>query len=331
VSGARIAVIGGGAWGTALAQTARRAGGAVTIWARDPDVVETIRTRHENPAFLAGVALDPAIGATADIDAASAGADLVLLVVPAQYIRAVSVTLARHLAPGTPVVLAAKGVELGTGAMMTEVAAETLAGHPLAVLSGPTFAAEVARAMPTAVTVATSDAALGARVVTLLGTPAFRPYLSDDPVGCEIGGAVKNVLAIACGIVWGKGLGDNARAGLITRGLAEMTRLAVRMGAKPETLMGLSGMGDLVLTCNAMQSRNCSLGVALGQGRRLGEILAERRSVAEGVATAAALAAKARGMGVEMPIVMAVDAILHHGAGIDETIRQLLARPFRSE
>jgi glycerol-3-phosphate dehydrogenase (NAD(P)+) len=206
-----------------------------------------------------------------------------------------------------------------------------LPNNPWAVLSGPTFAIEVARGLPTAVTLAAGDPALGRDLVETIGTASFRPYLGDDRIGCEIGGAVKNVLAIACGIVTGRGLGDNARAALITRGLAEMVRLAVAKGGKPATLMGLSGLGDLVLTCTAMQSRNCSLGAALGSGRTLDQVLGGRTSVAEGVATAAAVAELAQRLGIDMPIVAAVDAILHRGAAIDEAIRSLLGRPFKLE
>jgi glycerol-3-phosphate dehydrogenase (NAD(P)+) len=230
-----------------------------------------------------------------------------------------------------PVLLCAKGVEQGSLALMTEVAAEELPEAPQAVLSGPTFAAEVARGLPTAVTVAATDPDLAARFAAALGTPSFRPYASDDPVGAEIGGAVKNVLAIACGIVVGRRLGDNARAALITRGLAEIVRLAVAKGGRAETLMGLSGLGDLTLTCTAMQSRNHSLGVALGEGRALADVLAGRRSVAEGVASAASVTALAARLGVEVPIAAAVDSILHRDAAIDETIARLLARPFRRE
>jgi glycerol-3-phosphate dehydrogenase (NAD(P)+) len=327
----RIGVLGAGAWGTALAQTARRAGAEVTLWARAPELAETINRSHENPGFLPGIALDPAIRATSDLGVMAGAAEAVLLVVPAQYLRAVLGRLAPVLVPDTPLVIAAKGIEIGTGATMTELVAAVLPGHPTAVLSGPTFAIEVAAGLPTAVTLAATDQALGRALVAALGTASFRPYLSDDPVGCEIGGAVKNVLAIACGIVWGRKLGDNARAALITRGLAEMTRLAVAQGGRAESLAGLSGLGDLVLTCTALQSRNCSLGIALGEGRSLDEITAGRRSVAEGVATARALAELAERTGIEMPIAQAVDAILHRGAGIDETIRQLLARPFKSE
>ena len=324
----RIAVIGGGAWGTALAQIARSAGRVVTLWAREAEVVAAINREHVNPLFLPGVALDPDIRCVPDPREAARGVDAVLLAVPAQHLRAVSAALAPSQ---IPIVACAKGIEEKTGALLSEIVAATLPGVPLALLSGPTFAAEVARGLPTAVTLATADAALGRRLTEALGTRSFRPYLSDDVVGVEIGGAVKNVLAIACGIVEGRNLGDNARAALITRGLAEMVRLALAKGGRAETLMGLSGLGDLVLTCTGAQSRNYSLGVALGEGRALAAILGERRSIAEGVASAAATAALARRLKVEMPIVAAVDAILHRGAAIDQAIAALLARPFKSE
>jgi len=326
----RIGIVGGGAWGTALAVTARRAGREIVLWAREAEVVTAINQRHENPLFLPGIAIDPAIVATGDI-AAAASADAVLLVVPAQHLRAVAGAIAPTLRPGAAVVICAKGVEEASGALMSEVAAAALSGARLAVLSGPTFAGEVARGLPTAVTLATVDQALGGALIAALGTRSFRPYLSADVVGAEIGGAVKNVLAIACGIVAGRRLGDNARAALITRGLAEMVRLAHAKGGRAETLMGLSGLGDLTLTCTALQSRNHSLGFALGEGAVLDEILGRRRSVAEGVSSAAAVATLARRLGLDMPIVAAVDAILHQGADIDETIASLLARPFRGE
>ncbi len=326
----RIGIIGGGAWGTALAVTARRAGRDVILWAREAEVVVAINQRHENSLFLPGIAVDPAIAATADIAAAAAG-DAVLLVVPAQHLRAVASALAPALSPDAAVVICAKGIEENSGALMSEVAAAALPGARLAVLSGPTFAIEVARGLPTAVTLATTDQALGRRLIAALGTRSFRPYLSDDVVGAEIGGAVKNVLAIACGIVAGRRLGDNARAALITRGIAEMVRLARAKGGRAETLMGLSGLGDLTLTCTALQSRNHSLGVALGEGKALADILRPRRSIAEGVSSAAAIVALARRLAVDMPIVAAVDAILHHDADIDATVAGLLARPFRDE
>ena len=326
----RIGVIGAGAWGTALAATARRSGRAVTLWAREPDIVTAIAAMSENPGFLPGIMLPEGLRATTD-PAAATDADAVLLVVPSQFLRSVWRLLAPQWPAGVPAVICAKGVETGSLALMTDVVRETLPQAPQAVLSGPTFAAEVARGQPTAVTLACADAELGAALVTALGTPTFRPYLSDDVIGAEIGGAVKNVLAIACGIVEGRGLGDNARAALITRGLAEIMRLAVPMGGRPETLMGLSGLGDLILTASSTQSRNYSLGEALGRGEALVDILARRTAVTEGVASAASVVGLAHRQQVEMPIAEAVNAILHQGAGLDQAIAALLSRPFRSE
>ncbi len=326
----RIGIIGGGAWGTALAHTLVRAGRAVALWALEPETVAAVNERHENAAFLPGVALDPRLKATTALGDAAA-ADLILLVVPAQHFRAVASQLAAVLAQGVPVVSCAKGIELETGALMTEIMESVLPANPHAVLSGPTFATEVAHGLPTAVTLATRDTALGESLVAALGSRNLRPYLSHDPLGAEIGGAAKNVEAIACGIVAGRGLGENARAAVLTRGLAEMMRLAAAKGGAPETLMGLSGLGDLTLTCTSLQSRNYSLGVALGAGKSLGDVLAGRRSIAEGVASAPAAIALAGRVGVEMPIAAAVDAILHRGAAIDEVIEGLLKRPFRAE
>jgi glycerol-3-phosphate dehydrogenase (NAD(P)+) len=302
----RIGIIGGGAWGTALAQALRRAGRDVILWAREAEVVAAINRDHANPLFLPGIPLDPGIAATASL-AAAAQVDALLLVAPAQHLRKIAAALGTVAAPQLPLVICTKG------------------------LSGPSFAAEVARGLPTAVTLACSEAETGRALVAALGGRSFRPYLSADPIGAEIGGAVKNVLAIACGIIMGRGLGDNARAALITRGLAEMVRLALAKGGKPETLMGLSGLGDLTLTCTGMQSRNHSLGFALGEGVKLADILAGRRSVAEGVSSSAATAGLARRLGVEMPIVASVEAVLHHGADIGREIEGLLARPFRPE
>jgi glycerol-3-phosphate dehydrogenase (NAD(P)+) len=326
----RIGIVGAGAWGTALSLLARRAGREVVIWAREKEVVAAINERHENPVFLPDVALPPEVRATPAL-AELAEADAVLLATPAQFLRATAATLAPSLRAGTPVVICAKGIELTTSALMSEVVAEVLPSAPRAVLSGPTFAAEVARGLPTAVTLACADAELGARLAEALGNPRFRIYLAQDPVGAQVGAAVKNVLAIACGITIGRGLGDNARAALITRGLAEMLRLGLAMGAKAATMMGLSGVGDLVLTCNSAQSRNLSLGIALGEGGALGDALARRQAVIEGVTTAEALTALARRHRVEMPISEAVDRILNQGADIDATIEELLARPFTFE
>jgi glycerol-3-phosphate dehydrogenase (NAD(P)+) len=326
----RVAVIGAGAWGTALAVVARRAGRDVTIAAREPEVVEAINTAQENRLFLPGIALDAAIRATGDAAAAARDADMILLAAPAQHLRAVGAALGPQLRDGTPVVICAKGVERGSGKLMSEVATEVMPRATLAVLSGPTFAAEVARGLPTAVTLATSDD-MGPHLLATIGSATFRPYLSNDPVGAQVGGAVKNVIAIACGIVTGRSLGDNARAALMTRGLAEIMRLGAALGARPETLMGLSGLGDLSLTCNGPQSRNMSLGIALGKGQTMAQALSGKRSIAEGVESAGAIAELAARRGVDMPIVAAVDAILHRGAAIDDTIAGLLARPFKTE
>ncbi len=326
----RIGVIGAGAWGTALALAARRAGRAVVLWARDPELAAEIETRRENPRYLPGVALDPEIRATAEL-AVAAACDALLLVTPAQALREIATELAPHLGPARPLVVCSKGIERGSGLLMTEVLAEVLPGRAVAVLSGPTFALEVARGLPTAVTLATEDAALGAVLVKALGSRAFRPYLAGDIVGAQVGGAVKNVIAIACGIVTGRRLGDNARAALITRGLAEIARLGRAKGARPETLMGLSGLGDLTLTCTSMLSRNTSLGVALGEGETLDALMAGRRSVAEGVFSAGATVALAETLGVQTPISSGIDAILNRGAPIEAAIEALLARPFRAE
>jgi glycerol-3-phosphate dehydrogenase (NAD(P)+) len=327
----RITVIGGGAWGTALATVARRADRDVCLWARESEVVEAINTGHENRPFLPGAPLDPAIRAEADLATAAAEAEVLMLVAPAQHLRGVSQTVEQYAPPGAPAVICAKGIEQDTGALMTEVIAETMPGRPLAVLSGPTFAIEVARGLPTAVTLAADNAELREGLAATIGTPAFRPYLSSDPVGAEVAGAVKNVIAIACGIVQGRALGANAQAALITRGLAEITRLGLARGAKLETLMGLSGLGDLTLTCNSLQSRNMSLGAALGKGETLAAVLGARTSVAEGVWTAPSVTALAARLGIDMPISAAVNAILHESADIDSTIAALLSRPIREE
>lgn len=326
----RIAVIGAGAWGTALAMAAARAGAEVVLQAREAALVDTINRCQENDIYLPGIALDPAIRATQDM-ADAAASDAVLLVTPAQHLRTACRALKPLLAPGTPVIICAKGIEIETGALMTEAAEAELGGQPLAVLSGPTFAAEVAKGLPTAVTLAIKDEDLGRRIVAAIGGRTFRPYLSDDLIGAQVGGAVKNVLAIACGVVHGRSLGDNARAALITRGLAEIARLGMTLGARPETLMGLSGLGDLTLTCSSLQSRNMSLGAALGQGRTLEEVLGERRSVAEGVYTARAVVKLAATKGVDMPLCQGVDALLNHGASLDSVIDGLMTRPFKHE
>ena len=321
-----LGIVGAGAWGTALAVAAARAGKSVVLWAREPDVVEAIARARVNRAFLPDIALPENISATGDL-ARAASCEAVLLVTPAQHTRAVARALEAHLPADTPILICAKGIEGGTGALMSEVVAETLPGRKLAVLSGPSFAAEVARFLPAALTLATDDDEIGARFVETLSGPLLRLYRGDDMAGAQVGGAVKNVVAIACGVVMGRKLGDNARAALITRGLHEMTRLARAKGGKAETLMGLSGLGDLVLTCTGEQSRNLSFGLALGRGGRAGDLLASRRSVVEGASTAASVAALATSLGIEMPICRAVDEVANRGADLEATIEALLARP----
>jgi glycerol-3-phosphate dehydrogenase (NAD(P)+) len=326
----RIGIIGAGAWGTALAAAARRAGREVCLWAYEPEVATAINRTHENALYLPGVALDAAIRATSEL-AEAAAADALLLAMPAQRVRGLCAALAPSLGHRPPVVICAKGIEQKSGALMTEVVADALPGLPFAVLSGPTFAAEVARELPTAVTLACAEPGLAETLAAALRTPRFRVYHSADVAGAQVGGAVKNVLAIACGIVEGRGLGDNARAALITRGLAEIVRLGLAKGAEPETFLGLCGLGDITLTCNATQSRNFSLGLALGQGETLEAVLKSRHSVAEGVFTASSVVALARRLGVDMPISEAVDGILNAGANVEATIAGLLARPFKAE
>ena len=321
----RIGVIGGGAWGTALAQVAAANGEPVLLWAREHQVVTAINLAHENTVFLPGVPLSPSIKATDKLLDLSA-CDAWLIVTPAQHLRA---SLASLPQGHRPLVLCAKGIEAGTMALMSDIAHELHPQSSVAVLSGPTFAAEVAKGLPTAVTLACADEATARALSQRLARPAFRPYASDDVAGAEIGGAVKNVLAIACGVVAGRKLGENARAALIARGFAEMVRYGVARGARAETLSGLSGLGDLVLTCSSTASRNFSLGVGLGEGKSAA-LLMGGQTVAEGAFTAPVLQASARDMGVAMPVVDAVCALLA-GDAVDGVIGQLLARPLKGE
>jgi len=329
--GPPVAVFGAGAWGTALALACGRAGRPVTLWARRPDHAATLRRDGVNAAYLPGVPLDPAPEIAEDLALAAQGAAIALLAVPAQTLRALAVRLAESLAPEVPAVICAKGIEAGSGKLMSEVLAEVRPGAPLAVLSGPTFAAEVARGLPTAVTLAAREPALAEHLCASLGGADFRPYAHTDVVGVDLGGAVKNVIAIACGIVAGRGLGENARAALMTRGLAEITRLVVAKGGAATTPGGLSGLGDVALSCASRASRNFSLGVALGQGLDKGRALAGTHAVVEGAETAGAVAALAARLEVDLPICTAVDAVLNHGAALDAEIAALLSRPFRPE
>ena len=330
----KIAVIGAGAWGTALAMVGARSGCTVNLWAREPEVVETIRRNRRNALYLPDHPVDGNVLPTGDLAEAVASAELALLVTPAQHLGAMAVQLAA-LPDCPPLVICAKGIDRASGRLLTDVVAEALPGHPFAVLSGPTFAGEVAQGLPAAVTVGSTERSVAEKAAALLGAPRFRIYLSDDPVGVEIGGAVKNVIAIACGIVVGAGLGENARAAVVTRGLAETVRLAVARGGKAQTLSGLSGIGDMMLTCNSFQSRNMSLGADLGaepeRNRTPEEILTGRDTLAEGFWTAAAVTAMAQSLNVEMPICRGVNAVLHRGETVHAMVDALIARRFREE
>jgi glycerol-3-phosphate dehydrogenase (NAD(P)+) len=334
----RIGVVGAGAWGTALAVVAAQAGRSVTLWGRDADHVADLSSARENRRYLPGIALPPSLVPTHDLAQLGREADAVLLVTPSETVREMSRALADVLPAHVPVILCAKGIEAGSGLLMTGVAAEELAGRPLGALSGPTFADEAAAGHLTAVTIASdfpegvpAAESVAARLALSLGTANFRPYISDDLVGVEIGGAVKNVVAIACGIATGAGFAANTRAALITRGLDEMKRLAEALGGRRETVTGLAGVGDLTLTCSSTQSRNLSLGIQLGEGVPRAECFEGRPVVVEGEKNAISVTDLARMKGVHMPIAEAVRAILHDGAPIGETFAQLWTRPIEAE
>lgn len=326
MSGSTIAVLGGGAWGTALGVTMVRAGHAATLWARDDETVAAVNARHENPRYLPGIRLEAGLQATADLREAVSHAGCVLAVVPAQAMRNLLVALGGLLARGVPVVLCAKGIERTTGKLLSQIAAELLPENRVAALSGPSFATDVARGLPTAVTVASDDENLAADLAARFSSPAFRCYSSADLVGVEVGGALKNVLAIAAGAVEGAGLGASAQAAMVTRGFVELRRVAATFGAEPETLMGLSGLGDLVLTCGSSQSRNFSYGQALGRGESL-----DGRPLAEGAATAGIAASLARRNGIDAPIIDAVHRILAGEMSVRAAVAELMTRPLKSE
>jgi glycerol-3-phosphate dehydrogenase (NAD(P)+) len=307
-----------------------RAGRSTLLWAREPEVVAEIATRHANTPFLPGISLESGLKATGEL-ADVAGCEVILMVAPAQHVRATGAQLAPHVAAGKPVIICAKGLEQSTGKLLAEVLGETLPQAELAVLSGPSFAADVVRGLPTALTLASAEDVIGQRLAETLSSRPFRIYRSTDLIGVQLGGAIKNVLAIAAGIVEGKALGASAHAALVARGFAEMRRLGEALGARSETLMGLSGLGDLLLTCGSPQSRNMSLGRALGQGQELAAILAGRRSVAEGVYTAAAVVKLAAEKGIDMPISASIHAIVEGRQTVDAAIESLLSRPLRAE
>lgn len=323
----RFGVIGGGAWGTALAQMIAAEGAPVRLWAHEDDVVAAINGEHRNPMFLPGAALSPSLAATGDL-ADMAECDALLVVVPVPFLRSV---LAALPPSGAPLIFCSKGMEAGTFAFPIDIANDICPDRAHAVLSGPTFAHEVAAGLPTAITLAATDTETAEALALALARPYFRPYISTDMIGAEIGGAVKNILAIACGIVDGAGLGLNARAALISRGFAEMTRFGLSRGALPETLAGLAGLGDLVLTCTSANSRNFALGQGLGRGEAASALMADRRTVAEGAFSAPVIAAAARADGIDMPITDAVARLVSGEILAAQAIQALLSRPLRPE
>lgn len=327
----RCSVVGAGAWGTALADLLTRNGHDVTLWAYEPDVVESINKKHENVRFLGGHSLAPALRATGDIARAVEGAELVTLATPSHVLRSILRPAAKSLPHTAPLVVASKGIEKGSLCLMTEVAEQEMPGATVVALSGPSFAKEVVTCQPTAVVIACKSNGAAADAQQAFSSPYFRVYTHTDVVGVELGGALKNVMAVATGIAEGLGLGFNARAALVTRGLAEMTRLGLALGAEQSTFAGLAGLGDLVLTCTGSLSRNRAVGVEVGKGRSLEEVLRDKETVAEGVVTAQSARELAAREGVEMPIVDTVNRVLFEGQPARSAIAALMSRELRAE
>lgn len=325
-----ISIIGAGAWGTALAQTLASKGSPVTLWCRNPELAHEINERHENTPYLPRLPLNPLIHATSSLyDALKS--DVLLMVTPAQSMRAILQEMSVHIRAEHALVLCSKGLEISTGKMMGGVVKDVLPETDFAVLTGPNFAHEIAAGQPAATTLACANETLAQHLQSLMATPFFRPYITDDVIGAQIAGALKNVIAICCGIAYGMGMGESTRATLVTRGMAEIARLGCTMGAKRETFMGLCGFGDMILTCSSEKSRNFSLGTALGQGKSLEDILSERRSVTEGVHTTKAAVELAAQHNVAMPISLAVHKCLNEGQPLDVAIREMLNRPLGYE
>jgi glycerol-3-phosphate dehydrogenase (NAD(P)+) len=319
-----VSVIGGGAFGTAMACVVRRSGREVLLWAREPEVVASINADHANPHFLPGVALDPGIRATADLAEAAGAATIVLMAAPAQHVRSVAGAMRASLRNGAIVVSCSKGIERGSAALMPEVLVDMLPDARIAILSGPSFAKEIATDLPCGVVLACRDWVAGEEATRAIANPHFCVHMSDDPIGTALGGVMKNVVAIASGIAHGRKLGENARATIVTLGLEESVRLGIAKGAKAETFLGLAGAGDFMLTANSLQSRNTSLGVALGEGQRLADILAGRKQVTEGAFSAEGAAALGRRLHVEMPITEALDGLLNHGVALEAAMSRFL-------
>ncbi|GAB4173483.1 MAG: NAD(P)H-dependent glycerol-3-phosphate dehydrogenase [Rhodocyclaceae bacterium] len=323
---ARVAIIGGGSFGSAMACVLRRLGHEVLVWAREAEVVAAINDRGVNATFLPEVALERGVRATADLAEATSGRDFILTAVPAQHLREIAVRMRPSLPGATPVVSCSKGIERGSHALMPEVMAQELPQAVVAVLSGPSFAREIAADLPCGVALACADRPVGEYLARQISSPRFCIHLYDDLVGAAVGGVMKNVISIASGIAAGRKLGENARATLITLGFEEERRFGLALGARPETFMGLAGLGDLMLTANSLKSRNTSLGVALGEGRRLADVLAERREVTEGAFSVEGVAARGLRLGVDMPITQALDCVLNHGGDLDAEMARLAIR-----
>jgi len=326
----KIGIVGGGAWGTALAAAVCKSGRDALLWAYETETVKDVNTDHVNRTYLPDVPLDPSIRATGDM-VEIAAQDAILMVAPAQHTRKIASDLSGLLPEGRPVIMCSKGIEQKTASLMSQVLTETLPQAVPAILSGPSFASEVARGLPAALTLACEDEELGLELAQSIGHVAFRPYWSNDIIGAQIGGAIKNVLAIAAGIVHGRKLGDNAHAAIMTRGFSEMVRFGAVLGGRAETMAGLSGLGDLILTCGSPQSRNMSLGIALGEGKTLDEVLGARKSVSEGVYTASVVAKIAEENSLDLPICAAVHTVVSGSSSVDDAITDLLARPFGAE
>lgn len=325
-----VSVIGAGAWGTALAQALAEGGKTVKLWAREPDVVRAINEKHENKTYLPNIPLHEDVVAVESL-AEACNSDVLMIVTPTQAVRSILSSIRSADLRNKYVVICSKGFEIGTGLLLSQVAAEEIPTTKVLILTGPTFASEVVRGLPSGMTIAAKDKEVAKQVRDFIGTKKLRPYASDDLIGTQIGGATKNVIAIAAGISDGRGLGESARAALITRGLAEMARLTSTMGGKRETLMGMCGVGDLMLTCTSMQSRNYSLGYRLGKGEDQHAILSDRHSVTEGVHTAKALVVLAKKQAVEMPISETVYAVLHEDMSVETAVEEMLSRPFGKE
>jgi len=327
----RVGVLGGGAWGTALSIVANRAGNEVLLGTRNENVIHSISERRTNDIYLPSVFIDPSIKITNEFADVCRG-DILILATPSHCLRAVCISMSDILSPDVAVVIACKGIERGSIMLMSEVVQEILPNNPIAVISGPNFADETARGLPTATTIACAEKKLWDMLTYALGGRLFRPYMTDDIIGTQIGGVVKNVISVACGIAEGKNMGANARAALVTRGFAEMSRLALAKGGRYETLMGLSGLGDLILTSGSTKSRNMSFGVEIGRGKSKDELLASLgRTAVEGVVSAESITRLAKKHGVSMPICDAVHQILYENAPVDEVVESLLTRPFAAE